>query len=100
MSAGGDSCNTGPGEPDFTTLALGEEGEPDPGPDVIVVPDPIGDRWDRWGEVTTLVLGEEGEPDPGTDVIVVPDPIEDRWGEVTTLALGEEGDTEPEFWGV
>ncbi len=60
MSASGHNRRTGPGEPDFTTLALGEEGDTDPDPDVIVVPDPFGDRW---GEVTTLALGEEEEGD-------------------------------------
>ena len=98
MSASVDRSNTGSGATDYTTVALGEEGDPDPSPDVIVEPDPIGDRWDRWGEVTTDALGEEGDPDPGPDVIVVPDPIGDRGGEVTTQALGEEGDTEPELW--
>ena len=48
----------------MTTLAVGEEGEPDPWP----------------GEVTTMAMGEEGDPWP-----LEPEPI------MTTMALGEEG---------
>jgi hypothetical protein len=58
----------GKGDDDWaTTMAVGEEGDPEP-------IDP--------GEVTTLALGEEGDC-----WVLEPEPIE-----MTTLALGEEGD--------
>jgi hypothetical protein len=67
-------------EPVFTTLALGEEGDPDP-------------TWP--GEVTTMALGEEGDTDPDLCLPVwAPDePV------MTTMALGEEGDPDPDLWG-
>jgi hypothetical protein len=56
----------GDGDDWATTLAVGEEGEPDP--------EPI--------EVTTMAIGEEGDP-----CLLEPEPIE-----MTTTALAEEGD--------
>jgi hypothetical protein len=59
-------------EPVFTTLAVGEEGDPDP------LPEPIGSPEEP--VFTTLAVGEEGgEPEPG-------------WPVFTTFAVGEEGD--------
>jgi hypothetical protein len=56
----------GKGDDWATTMAVGEEGEPDPWP----------------GEVTTMAIGEEGDC-----WVLEPEPIE-----MTTMALGEEGD--------
>jgi hypothetical protein len=80
MSRGKHQGEPIPEEPVFTTMALGEEGDPDPaGP----------------GEVTTMALGEEGDTDPY--------PCFPVWGPddpgMTTMALGEEGDTDPDLWG-
>ena len=68
-----------PEEPIFTTLAIGEEGDPDPYPDPVVSPDdPV---------FTTLAVGEEGGGG------------EPEWPSFTTLAIGEEGDPGTDPWG-
>ena len=66
-------------EPVFTTLVVGEEGDPEPGLDPVHLPEePV---------FTTLALGEEGgEAEP-------------EWPVFTTFALGEEGDPGSDPWG-
>ncbi len=80
----------------FTTSAVGEEGDPDPYPDPIGLPEDSvfttlalgeegGDFESGWPVVTTQALGEEG--DPGLDE-----------GVVTTAAIGEEGNPDFDPW--
>jgi hypothetical protein len=82
-----DPVHLPPGEPVFTTMAVGEEGDPDSHPDPVRPPpgEPI---------YTTMAVGEEGDPDPFPEAAGFPEePV------FTTLALGEEGDPGSEdFW--
>ena len=67
-------------EPMFTTLAVGEEGDPDPYPDPAhhLPEEPV---------FTTMAVGEEGDPDPYPGPAGLPgEPV------FTTLAVGEESD--------
>jgi hypothetical protein len=66
-----------------TTMAVGEEGEPDPYPGEVTTL-ACGEEGNDCGEpieLTTMALGEEGE-----EWVFEPEPI------MTTMALGEEGD--------
>ncbi len=74
-------------EPVFTTMAVGEEGDPGSHPDP-VRPPPGQPNY------TTMAVGEEGDPDPFPEAAGFPEePV------FTTLALGEEGDPGSEdFW--
>ncbi len=55
MSRGNNHGEPIPEEPVLTTMALGEEGDPDPCLPVWSPDDPV---------MTTMALGEEGDPDP------------------------------------
>jgi hypothetical protein len=73
----------GKGDDWATTMAVGEEGEPDPYPGEVTTM-ACGEEGNDCGdpiEVTTMAIGEEGDPWP-----IEPEPI------MTTMALGEEGD--------
>ncbi len=71
-----------PEEPILTTLALGEEGDPDPCPPVWEPGEPVA---------TTMAIGEEGDPDPDP-CFPVCEPV------ATTMAVGEEGDPDMDLW--
>jgi hypothetical protein len=62
-------------EPIYTTLAIGEEGDPDPLPK----PD---------HPITTLAIGEEGDPDPLPRSVEIADIGEPGEGRAVTLASG------------
>lgn len=115
MSANGRDPDPNPDEPVFTTLAVGEEGPSDPGPDLVFMPHPGVRPWGPPGwppasgdgggtspdpdepVFTTLAIGEEGAPDPDSGTVVPPyDPV-GGGGLPTTLATGEEGDSDPVF---
>jgi hypothetical protein len=93
-------------EPVFTTMAVGEEGDPD------FHPDPVVHRPEE-PVYTTMAVGEEGEPDPRPDPIGSPEEFvfttlavgeeggdpEAEWPVATTMAVGEEGCPGPEEGG-
>lgn len=111
MSENGRDPEPGPDEPVFTTLAVGEEGDPDPGPDLAFMPYPGGRPWGQPGWppaaggangttpdpdepiFTTLAIGEEGDPDPDSGTVALPPASSEDGGTYTTLAIGEEGDS-------
>lgn len=117
MSAHDRESDPNPDEPVFTTLALGEEGDSDPGPGLAFMPPAGGRPWELPGRppsagggdgpgdgdgtnpgrgrpvFTTLAIGEEG--DAASGVGVAPHDSTEDGGTFTTLAIGEEGDSGP-----
>ena len=104
VAGGGNGTNPDPDEPVFTTLAIGEEGDPDPASGTIARPHnptgnggtfttlALGEEGDPASVPTTLALGEEGDSGPAPSP-AAPGHAGNPWeGRVTTLALGEEGD--------
>ena len=63
----------------FTTLAVGEEGDPD------LDPEPVGSP-EAAPIYTTMAVGEEGDPE------LLPEPAHPPEALYTTMAVGEEGD--------
>ena len=110
MSANGRESEPNPDEPVFTTLAIGEEGDSDPGPGLAFMPHPGGRPWESPGRppfagdgdgtnpgrgkpvFTTLAIGEEGDSASGPGAGVAPRDPAGGGGTFTTLAIGEEGD--------
>ena len=113
MSANGRESEPNPDEPVFTTLAIGEEGDSDPGPGLAFMPHPGGRPWESPGRppfagdgdgtnpgrgkpvFTTLAIGEEGDSASGPGAGVAPRDPAGGGGTFTTLAIGEEGDGDP-----
>lgn len=115
MSANDRESEPNPDEPVFTTLAIGEEGDSDPGPGLAFMPPPGGRPWETPGRppfagdgdgtnpgrgepvFTTLAIGEEGDSTsgPGAGVGASPHDSAEDGGTFTTLAIGEEGDSGP-----